>query len=808
MDLSPSGGSGQSGQDGRSAAESLPLMPSSLTDFVDIPLGSPSLSLVMANTEEKEFSPPPSFSDPVVLAPHSSIVCGIKVLPPHSVSTLKVLAPPPFSVPTVKNLVPPLSTASAAVTLAPPPSSASAAVTLAPPPSSVSAAVTMAPPPSSVSAAMTLAPPTSSVSAAVTLAPPPSSVSAAVTLAPPPSSVSAAVTLAPPPSSVSAAVTLVPPPSSVSAAVTLAPPPSSVSAAVTMAPPPSSVSAAVTLALPPSSVSAAVTLAPPPSSVSAAVTLAPPPPSNAEGTLALPSSASAAGTLVPTPYSASAVATTASPPSTGSTAGSLAPPHSTGSTAVSMAPPPSSASAVGTLSLPPSSAGTLNMPTSSESTATSLAPMLSSAPGVAPAQSVGTAIAFAPPVMCAGSVLTYPTSMVNVPSTNAQLLNPMIGLNPTLAPSCLPSLGTYSTAPNLALPGYAAVPQSAPAPQTTCAFPGYEGIPTGIGDGKVMPPPPHLTLVPELVALPDVAKWTFPPITENEATNAFLRYARRKCCYGSAPAREMAVKEFSSLGLYRYRLETFTESRACKWVTAQYVGQDVDSPAEGSIPQPWNIPAQVKVLFKDGIRRVTIPQSRILMVCSKCKGMGTVFCPKCHGNGRTPCLVCNGTGRRMQMEMCPNCYGNGMECCRICQNNQRPCAGCRGNGQIIEYIQMTITWKNHVFEFIEEHNTDFPSELFKKANGEIIFTDEQEMVPPLLNAPMSSISNASQDAQAQHQRLFSSCRVLKQRQCVEWLPLTKIDYSWKGNDFTYYVYGKDNMVHSVTYPAKCCCILT
>lgn len=45
-----------------------------------------------------------------------------------------------------------------------------------------------------------------------------------------------------------------------------------------------------------------------------------------------------------------------------------------------------------------------------------------------------------------------------------------------------------------------------------------------------------------------------------------------------------------------------------------------------------------------------------------------------------------------------------------------------------------------------------------------------------------------------------------QRQTVELIPVTKVQYKWKGDSHVYYVYGNENKV-SADYPATCCCVI-
>uniref|UniRef100_K7FHA9 Uncharacterized protein n=1 Tax=Pelodiscus sinensis TaxID=13735 RepID=K7FHA9_PELSI len=79
-------------------------------------------------------------------------------------------------------------------------------------------------------------------------------------------------------------------------------------------------------------------------------------------------------------------------------------------------------------------------------------------------------------------------------------------------------------------------------------------------------------------------------------------------------------------------------------------------------------------------------------------------------------------------------------------------------------------------------------------------------VYPVVNFPEPSISQASQNAVVQHHTQFASVsRLLRQRQTIELIPLTKVEYEWQGKLYSYYVYGDENRVYTENYPKKCCC---
>lgn len=372
-------------------------------------------------------------------------------------------------------------------------------------------------------------------------------------------------------------------------------------------------------------------------------------------------------------------------------------------------------------------------------------------------------------------------------------------MNPAMTPGMI-SEGASVTHPAVVTDG----PTAPPSDWET--IPGYEGM--GSNDGGKFLPPPQPGPIPGTVPTPANTSWIIPSISEDDARNALMDYAKNKCCYRSTPAEEMDFHELRPFNTYRYRLETFTESRTCKWVTKPYTGQAVDSPVFGIPPQPWDIPIQIPAMFKDDEINMPVPHTSSLKACPQCLGICRTVCKKCHGTGRVRCWVCNGTGRRFD-DVCHHCRGQGTESCTTCHSTRyERCVGCSGRGQILNYIELTVTRKNNIHEFVADHNSEFPTELFKKVNGEKIFMDEQLLLPPLVNFPALSINQASQNALQNHHAQFSSTsRMLRQRHCIEWLPLTKVEYIWRGNRYDYFVYGKENKVYTDNYPQKCCCVI-
>ncbi|KAM5148023.1 protein SSUH2 homolog [Mantella aurantiaca] len=267
------------------------------------------------------------------------------------------------------------------------------------------------------------------------------------------------------------------------------------------------------------------------------------------------------------------------------------------------------------------------------------------------------------------------------------------------------------------------------------------------------PPPPYTEpCVP--TAPPPEIRMPPPYISEDVARQVLLDYSKKHSFFSSKVAAEVAFEKSQTFHTHRYRLMTFTESRKCKWVTVPYDGGSVNGPGDRPIPKPWDIPVQVPTMFQDGTQKVKVPESRRLQ------------------------------GRKVH-------------------SRQRHM--CKGQGSLLKYVELTVKWKNNTFEFVADNKSDFPSKSFKKVTGEIVLSDEQMSLFPVTGFPDPFINEVSQNAIRQHRAKSKHFKILKQKHSIEWLPLTKVEYTWKNKKYTFFVYGKENKVHAEEYPMGASC---
>uniref|UniRef100_I3KQH8 Protein SSUH2 homolog n=1 Tax=Oreochromis niloticus TaxID=8128 RepID=I3KQH8_ORENI len=295
-----------------------------------------------------------------------------------------------------------------------------------------------------------------------------------------------------------------------------------------------------------------------------------------------------------------------------------------------------------------------------------------------------------------------------------------------------------------------------------------------------------------------------PSVSEDVARDALLKFVESKWNYSSKPARNLTFKDLQPITVYRYRLETYTETRTSAWQFEPYNGQTVDGPQYGMSPAPWDIPVSLPQRYTDKVEKIRVPHSSFVKVCHKCKGCGRTRCTACFGRGQKRCTFCHGRGR-IRNKHCTSCHGRGRKRCLSCHSHgYKTCSVCLGSQNLLHFIQLTVTWKNNVSEFIPDRQPDFPDKKFEKVSGDAFFIDESLLVYPIQGFPDQEICDVSTKLINEHlERFTSTSRILQQRQSIELVPLTHAYYTYNGKDYSFFVYGLENKVFTSKYPSAC-----
>ncbi|XP_062402390.1 protein SSUH2 homolog isoform X1 [Sardina pilchardus] len=344
------------------------------------------------------------------------------------------------------------------------------------------------------------------------------------------------------------------------------------------------------------------------------------------------------------------------------------------------------------------------------------------------------------------------------------------------------------------------------APPAYGNVPGYEGF-MGGGAGGYIPPPAPLHPVPTPDAQPEQIDWTIPSITEEAAQAAFLEFAGNNCCWSKAPAKDGVITKMEAFNTYRYRLETFTESRITEWQTEAFTGQTVDVGLQPA-PPPWSIQVQTPALFKDHEENIKVPNTSSVKGCHICQETGKTRCDTCSGSGKKHCHRCDGSGKRFQ-EDCEDCNGTGREHCTDCSGDGlHNCETCDGRRQVLMFINLKVTWKNNLEDYLAQQSSGMQIENLTSVSGKKLFHDTQYMVYPVFGFPDPNLSQASERMVREHQSKFSqSARIHQQQHAIELIPITKVSYKWKGDTHFFYVFGNESKVSADDYPATCCCVV-
>lgn len=276
-------------------------------------------------------------------------------------------------------------------------------------------------------------------------------------------------------------------------------------------------------------------------------------------------------------------------------------------------------------------------------------------------------------------------------------------------------------------------------------LPSYDWLLHGASGQQIFFPPSEALVTPrEPPSWSSFLEHRVPVVTEEVAREALLSFVNSKCCYGSAAADDLIIRELRQQTLCRYRLETFSESRISEWTFQPFMNHSVDGPQRGTSPRLWDIKVQVPPMFQEDTKKFQVPHSSLVKVrCSACSGA------KHRARQPRRCQMCSGSGRRR----CSTCSGRG----------NKTCATCRGQRRLVHFIQLVVMWRNSVFEFVSQHQRHCPRELLAKAKGENLFRDENSAVYPIVDFPLREISLASQRGIAEHSAsLASRARILQQ----------------------------------------------
>ena len=122
------------------------------------------------------------------------------------------------------------------------------------------------------------------------------------------------------------------------------------------------------------------------------------------------------------------------------------------------------------------------------------------------------------------------------------------------------------------------------------------------------------------------------------------------------------------------------------------------------------------------------------------------------------------------------------------------CATCDGSTNILCFIQLSISWRINTSEHITD-KLDILDDLIRDVSGQVAFEKEKLLVGGVETVDDDVIKMASAQLVASHASKFPEEKILRQRHQVRVVPVTKVNYEWKGKTRSFFVYGYENKVH-------------
>ncbi|KAI6189142.1 Protein SSUH2-like protein [Aphelenchoides besseyi] len=287
-----------------------------------------------------------------------------------------------------------------------------------------------------------------------------------------------------------------------------------------------------------------------------------------------------------------------------------------------------------------------------------------------------------------------------------------------------------------------------------------------------------------------------------------------------------------------------------------------------NIQNPWDYEVLPSAEFVGQTRVLELPSTSQLIPCQICNSEGVSHCFHCRGFGTDKCGYCRGTGMKAgvahpavythpmvatfphadtsrgypgsgsaivrppsssgnrpyavgtpvhfmakaglpppgigQHDLCIFCQGRGIRDCHHCKGQgKKQCGTCAGHGTVRQYIKLKVFFAVERSDFFTQ--SEVPEVFLRAASGEVSLCESSTYVSPLKKFSVKEINEASKKYCAQHlQKSLGACRVIKQRQTVEAIPVAKVKFKIGTKKCgIFYVFGNERLCFIPKSPSKC-----
>ncbi|KAL2102964.1 hypothetical protein ACEWY4_002132 [Coilia grayii] len=292
------------------------------------------------------------------------------------------------------------------------------------------------------------------------------------------------------------------------------------------------------------------------------------------------------------------------------------------------------------------------------------------------------------------------------------------------------------------------------------------------------------------------------PLSEEDIidiVSAWIKTQRYLC---NVPAEEFALTPTNNDVVYCYSLETFTEQRSvCMRFEPQVKKPSQAINPTNQQPRPWMVAVSPVKMFCDQVCLYRLMNTDQCRGCPYCQEQKWLECPRCHGAGHRPCARSKAHQESPSKE-CSQCHGKRQVPCATCMALGRVCCRmCLGNGRLCYFKELRVEYQTHLENKLL-NSCGVPEKDLLEAAGEVVHSSVGIRLAPLSQFSVAQVNEASQRMVERSHHRWPDCKVIQQRHLLKAVPVTYVQYDWKGQTGEFCIYGTDNRVYWPNHPQR------
>lgn len=291
-------------------------------------------------------------------------------------------------------------------------------------------------------------------------------------------------------------------------------------------------------------------------------------------------------------------------------------------------------------------------------------------------------------------------------------------------------------------------------------------------------------------------------LSEDDVTDIVYAWVRSNPSLSSAPAKESVLTPMTHDVVYHYYLETFTEQRSvCMRFEPKATEPPITDTSNTQQPRPWMVKVSPAKMFCNAVCNFRLINTDQLRGCHYCEEEKWLKCPRCHGSGNRPCARVK-AHRETPSKECSQCHGKREVPCPTCMALGKVCCRmCLGKGRLCYFKELRVEYRSHQ-ETQLVTSCGIPEDKLLDAAGEVLHASTGIKLPPLAQFEVQQVNEVSRSMIEKSHQTWPNCKVIQQRHQLKAVPVTYVQYDWRGQSGGFYIYGTDHQVYWPDYPQR------